>query len=85
MMNFCAFAMARARLPAGKSGSMGRNALSMSLNTGPQADLYGPRIQSLICAGGVRKSSSMRMLRGLRAQGFCAISTSSGVSTVRDQ
>jgi hypothetical protein len=41
--------------------------------------------QSFTCSGGVTNSSRTSTLRGLRASGFFAISTSSGTITVRDQ
>src|SRR5271166_4156353 len=69
----------------GKNGSVTRRALSSFLNIGPSQDLYGPLIQSLISACGRVNSSSTNTLRGLRATGFFAVRTISGVITVRDQ
>ena len=81
-----ALSIALCRLRRGNAGCVMRSTESTALKNGPHhADRYGPRIQSRTCPGGVRNSSGIATLRGLRATGRSAISTSSGTITVRDQ
>ena len=81
-----ALSMALAGVRLGKQ-RLGERAAAhpRALKNRPQAERYGPRIQSRTCSGGVRNSSGMATPRGLRACGRSAISTSSGTITVRDQ
>ena len=80
-----ASSMARVRMEAGNAGSATRTTPSTALNTWPQAERYGPRIQSRTSSAGVRNSSGMCTSLGLRAFGRSAISASNGTITVRDQ
>ncbi len=83
--NATALATAVSAQLCGNHGCTARSRTSTPLKNRPQAERYGPRIQSVIRSGGVRNSSCTCTPRGLRARGCFAISTSSGTITVRDQ
>ena len=80
-----ALAIALRRERAGNAGCTARSTVSRPLKKRPHPERVGGEIQSRTCAGGVRNSSATATLRGLRATGRSAISTSSGTITVRDQ
>ncbi len=84
-MNARAASIARLRTGGGIIRSTGRSSWSTSLNTGPHAERYGPRVQSRTRSGCCRNSSRTCTPRGFRARGRSAASTTSGTTTVRDQ
>ncbi|MNQ92615.1 hypothetical protein D3C85_1080460 [compost metagenome] len=85
-VNVRARSMARARRLRGNSGSATRTTASSARNTPTQSGLWcGARAGSRVDWAGRRNSSSMPILRGLRARGRRLFSTSSGTITVRAQ
>ena len=64
-----ALRMALSRPLRGNHGWATRSTASTPLKNRPQAERYGPRIQSRTCSGGVRNSSRTCTPRGLRAVG----------------
>ena len=69
----------------GRKRSRGRVTASQTRKKTSQKSFTGSVCQLFTCAGGFTKSSGICIRCGLRAQGFFAISTSSGTITLRDQ